>query len=203
LGDGTYAVNFQDANHQDQFVRVNGLLPTMDGTNLAFARLGTSNSIWVPIIEKAWAFFRTGAGTYKSIAYSPVGEDTELGTAFAVNHQLTVHNPLTSSAIDATNYLNTIRDAWLAGQVVEITGPFDNNANPFTNQSATIGADYHNRAHAYMVDKVTLDANNQVVSITLRDPYATSGDGKGYVTLSAATVALCSNEIMTFDPINS
>jgi Ca2+-binding RTX toxin-like protein len=204
LGDGTYAVNFQDANHQDWFVRVNGVLPTVDGTNLAFARLGAESSIWVPIIEKAWAFFRTGVGTYASINYSPVGEDAELGSAFAVNHQLAVHNLLLESyASDAANYLNTIRDAWLAGQVVEITGPYDSAANPWTDQSATIGTDFHNRAHAYMVDQVTLDANNQVVSITIRDPYATSGNGKGYVTISAATVAYCSNEIMTFDPINS
>jgi Ca2+-binding RTX toxin-like protein len=203
LGDGTYAVNFQDANQQNWFVRVNAQLPTTDGTNLAFARLGTGSSIWVPIIENAWAFFRTGAGTYASIAYSPVGEDTELGTAFAVSHQLTVHNILTPYAIDAASYLNTIRDAWLAGKVVEITGPYDNGANPWTDQSATIGSDFHNRAHAYMVDQVTLDGNGNVVSITVRDPYATSGNGKGYVTLSAATVAYCSNEIMTFDPINS
>jgi hypothetical protein len=198
LGDGTYAVNFQNASHQDVFVRVDGRLPSYGGTSLVYAKFGAEQSIWVGIIEKAWTFFRKNAGTYDSIGYSPTTEDDELGTNFGVQH-----SRLLRSDVDGTTYLNAIRDAWLAGKAVEITGPYDSSTNPWTNQSTSPG-DSQNFAHAYMVDHVWTDGQGNVTSIRIRDPYATnrmSGPNQdGYVTLTAATVAYGSCTLWTFSP---
>jgi Ca2+-binding RTX toxin-like protein len=200
LGDGTYVVDFQNELQQDVFIRVNSLLPSPDGTNLAYAGFGKQNSIWVPLIEKAWAYYRTDFGSYASIDYSPVGEGVELGQAFGVTAQLTVHDPNLDPILDGVNYLNAIRDAWLAGKAAVITGPYDNQANPFTDQSGTVLHESRQRAHAYLVDNITLDGNNNVVTVTIRDPYAKSGNGKGYATLSGQTVAYCSNELDVYTP---
>ena len=66
LGDGTYAVRFR-RNNVDSYVRVDGDLPVWNGSYLAYADQSPNGSIWAAIIEKAYAFFRTGAGTYASL----------------------------------------------------------------------------------------------------------------------------------------
>ena len=65
LGDGTYAVRYYN-NGSPVYVRVDGYLP-INGNGLTYAGLGLTNSIWVPIMEKAYAYFREGLNSYDSI----------------------------------------------------------------------------------------------------------------------------------------
>jgi Calpain family cysteine protease len=55
LGDGTYVVEFFN-NGNPEYVREDGVLPTDDGY-LAYAQLGSDNSTWVALTEKAWAYY--------------------------------------------------------------------------------------------------------------------------------------------------
>jgi len=70
LGDGTYAVQFV-RNGTNTFVRVDGDLPSSGpyANGLMYAHPGSSGNIWAPILEKAYAEFRTGSYSYSSIAY--------------------------------------------------------------------------------------------------------------------------------------
>ena len=56
LGDGTYAVRFYN-NGSPVFVRVDGDLWAQNSIP-KYAGLGREGSIWVPIVEKAYCFFR-------------------------------------------------------------------------------------------------------------------------------------------------
>ena len=82
LGDGTYWVQFRKGGN-NVFVRVDAELARLGDINyLPYAKLGAQESMWVAIMEKAYAFFRTGAGTYQSIE---AGWMTEAYTALGLN----------------------------------------------------------------------------------------------------------------------
>jgi hypothetical protein len=51
-----------------EFVRMDGDLWTSNGSSLAYAKLGHQDSLWVPMIEKAWAIARRGESSYASIS---------------------------------------------------------------------------------------------------------------------------------------
>jgi hypothetical protein len=56
LGDGTYAVQFTTGS-TTTYVRVDGDLPT-SAWGVAYAKLGRQGSLWVALVEKAYAFYR-------------------------------------------------------------------------------------------------------------------------------------------------
>ncbi len=64
FGDGTYGVHLGD-----NFYRVDNDLPvaTAGSQTLVYNSLGLGGSMWVPIVEKAYAHYRTGANSYASI----------------------------------------------------------------------------------------------------------------------------------------
>jgi hypothetical protein len=68
FNDGTYGVRLGN-----NFYRVDNELSvwnTASGTtsnNARFAGLGAQNSMWVAVVEKAFASYRTGANTYDSL----------------------------------------------------------------------------------------------------------------------------------------
>jgi hypothetical protein len=67
LGDGTYAVRFYRKG-RETYVRVDAQLPTV-GDHPAYARLGRNGgALWVALVEKAFAQFRTGQNSYASVA---------------------------------------------------------------------------------------------------------------------------------------
>src|SRR5206468_3855473 len=67
LGDGTYAVQFKRAG-VTSFVRVDGDLPTGGWNGLAYAHpLTTGSAIWAPLMEKAYAYFRSAGNTFSSL----------------------------------------------------------------------------------------------------------------------------------------
>ncbi|WP_428939069.1 C2 family cysteine protease [Fontivita pretiosa] len=167
LGDGTFGVHFYK-NGQNVFLRLDADLPAY-GSSPAYAGLGHGDSMWIPILEKAWAFFRKGQGTYASIEGGwPEQTYWALGLSTQVNASTTFNSP--QRMIEAINELLSRGDA----------------VSFVTKQDSTtlVGL------HVYMVSRVWTDASG-TTWLTLRNPWGsdgTGGDGveDGYVTLTAA-----------------
>jgi hypothetical protein len=67
LGDGTYAVGFYSKG-DPVYVRVNNSFSVGGFKGFKFAYPGADGTIWAMVMEKAFAWFRTGANTYNSIS---------------------------------------------------------------------------------------------------------------------------------------
>jgi Ca2+-binding RTX toxin-like protein len=180
LGDGTYAVRFYQ-NGTERFYRVDADLATYQGTTSPYyANFGSGQSIWVPIMEKAFAHFRSGANSYNSLHGGGLDEPfNALGGS-------------PSSVWGTSQYdtLMNIRSALVAGKAVTALTP---STNP-TNGAPAV------RWHVYSVESVQMKTVNipflgnvQVPdTITLRNPWGVDGAGNdgntsdGYVTCTAA-----------------
>ena len=176
LGDGTYAVQFFNGTTA-QFYRVDGDLPAYSGGNPQYQALGHDDALWAAIMEKAFAFRRTGAGTYASIEY---------GGADAFNVLNLAHTNVMGGTAIAT--LSNIKAALDANKAV-IAGT----KNAIPAGCPCVGN------HMYSIESVdlktvsilgtTIDLGS---TITVRNPWHTDGGGNsdgandGYVTLSAA-----------------
>jgi hypothetical protein len=180
LGDGTYAVQFWK-NGQRSFYRVDADLPVYQGTSSPYyAQLGAEGSMWVPIMEKAFTYFRSGANSYQSIWG---GGDDEFR---ALNGQLET----SVTGANASALLSNIQAQLNANKVVIAGTP---NVDP-TNGCPCV------ENHMYTVDHVNFQTMNvpllgQItvpVSITLRNPWGYDGAGSdsntsdGYVTATAS-----------------
>jgi len=67
FGDGTYGVRFFN-NGQEVYLRVDADLPVNSVGSLVYARKGQDGELWVPLAEKAYAYFRYGQNSYASIS---------------------------------------------------------------------------------------------------------------------------------------
>lgn len=168
LGDGTYAVRF-DLGGQADYVRVDAELPTDHSGALAYARLGKQSSLWVALMEKAFAFFRTGEGTYQSIDGGWMHEAfLDLGMT-----------PMDDASFgSATALLDTIGGELSAGEAVT-----------YAVQQAPAGSPLLSD-HAYMVDSVVKDAKGNATGLRLRNPWGTPSAGYLAVTAQQALAAL-------------
>jgi Ca2+-binding RTX toxin-like protein len=168
FGDGTYGVQFVK-NGQDVDYRIDADLPSYSPTQLAYANLGVQNSLWAPLLEKAYAFFRTGAGTYASIQAGWMGD---VATAFGQSSTFGMSSDV--------SMLTTLENAMNAGQSVTV-GTFGTQPGG----SIMVGD------HAYSVEHISDDGAGNV-SITVRNPWGIDGyvcaDGSndGFVTLTLA-----------------
>lgn len=172
LGDGTFAVRFFDPSGE-VYVRVDADLPVTESGSLAYAGLGAEGSIWVPIVEKAYAFYRLGDGQYQSLAGGFSGEIFEdLGIA-----------PVSSFI-------------GLAGE--DILAQFA--AQLGAGQSVVMGTDYSPgdspviTGHAYVVAGVMNDEQGKPIAVRLYNPWGVDGnnvDGAddGFITLTAQQAA--------------
>jgi calpain family cysteine protease len=122
LGDGTYAVQFFNAQNKPIYVRVSDAFPTGSFDGFAFAHPGANNTIWAMVMEKAFCYFRTGANTYSSIesgwmgeAYSDLGVEntffspssfTESSFYAMVSTDLAGNKPITLAAANAPDVVN-------------------------------------------------------------------------------------------------
>jgi Ca2+-binding RTX toxin-like protein len=194
LGDGTYAVDFHK-NGADAFVRVDGDLPTSGG-QLVYAGPGKGNSIWVPIAEKAWAFFRNDQGTYASIEG---GNNPGISWTAALN--LTETDHAVTDYANATAFLKGIQSELAAGKALTLGGPAPLLATtPEIKSPDGSVSTWHRGIHVYMVDHVNTDAKGTPISVTLRNPWGvdggvTPGDANpldGYVTIPADVLFFCS-----------
>jgi fibronectin type 3 domain-containing protein len=165
MGDGTYTVQFI-SNGSPKFIRVSNDISTYGGGNYKFARPGSDGDLWAPIIEKAFAYFRTGANTYSSINGGWMGEAyADLG----VNSTYFM-----MSNTNATTFFNTVSTALNANKEVTLGTP-DSPPN-------LVGD------HAYTLISATMI--NGVASYVVRNPWGVQGDAiensGGYATLTFA-----------------
>jgi hypothetical protein len=150
-------------------VRVDGQLPTWSWGGLAYADSGAQGSIWVGVIEKAYALFRYNAGSYVSI---------EGGWMSEVYRALGRSSTTQWGADSGQELLQ-----WIDGQLRD--GRSVTFATYYDQATATLVG-----GHAYTVDRVEADADGNL-RLVLRNPWgidgaAPSGANDGYVTLTAA-----------------
>ncbi|TWT33725.1 Hemolysin, chromosomal [Posidoniimonas corsicana] len=190
LGDGTYAVRFWDAG-QEVYVRVDAdLWVTGDGA-LRYAKLGQEGSLWVAIVEKAFAFFRRMQGTYASIAS---GDQTLPGQLNLVKSYWTIDDgvdpqdvvdwhaagqpagPLQDAINAGVQELLAWTDSQLQAGYAMYTGARSNVSNYLAiqlddpelegNQST-----YRRGQHIFMIDSVLRDNDDNLTGLRLRNPY--------------------------------
>lgn len=185
LGDGTYAVRFFKSTGQAAYYRVDNELPTLnwqldtDGnavTTSTTARplnagLGANGAMWVALIEKAFAFFRKGAGTYASVDAGWMGDVYDaLGMKSS--------NLFPSKSSDPADLFAKIKALVDAGKSVTI-GTINK-----PGCTAIVGS------HAYWVASIETDADGTPTTVRLRNPWGRDGgtgnDGSndGYITVS-------------------
>jgi hypothetical protein len=167
MGDGTYVVQFKTFN-STTFVRVSNVFSTGPVNGFMFASPGPDGSIWAPVMEKAFADYRTGANTYNSIAS---GWMAEVYSDFGV----TFSNIEVSPAITQTALYNMLSADLNAGDPVTFGTPIS--------PPDLVGD------HAYTLVSISLDSNG-VAHYLVRNPWGVSGDqienSQGYATLTYA-----------------
>lgn len=171
LGDGTYAVQFQE-NRTRYFVRVDADLPVYNWGALAYAGLGRQNCLWVAILEKAYAMFRYGGGSY---AMLDGGWMDEVNSALGFN---SVDSRGINSADELLSWIDRELDA---GRALTLGTYRASSDTPLI------------AGHAYQVDSVVSDASGGLVAVRLRNPWGCDGAGNdgrddGYVTVTAAQI---------------
>lgn len=149
LGDGTYAVRFYQ-NGQSVYYRIDSDLPVSTGSSLAYAKASDTGEIWVPLLEKAYAFFRKGLNSYASLKGGWMNE-----AYVAVTGVSTTNRSAASSDIVAflTSSLN-------AGHAVTVG-------------TKALVAEPIIASHAYVIRSV--DYNNGNSYVTLYNPWGFDG----------------------------
>lgn len=171
LGDGTYAVQFT-RNGVKSFVRVDGDLAAGGWNGLAYVHPGSNGSIWAPIMEKAYAFFRSARNTYASLGGG------WMGTVFSDFGIANLNVTLSTTA--ASTLYSTFGAALNAGRAVTVA----------TNSSIINGAPLVGN-HAYSLIGVNTDGFGNY-TFTVRNPWGTDGAGNddnpydGIIILTAA-----------------
>ena len=177
LGDGTYAVRFEASNGASTFYRVDNDLAVYNAnsTTPAYAGLGVNGSVWVAIVEKAFAFARRNQGSYDSLNTGWMNEGlTAIGL---LKNSQTIWK---DDAASADDFLNKIQARLAAGDVTTVAVYNQNDA------ANLVGG------HAYTVVRIN-KLSNGTRQLVLRNPWAIDGyrvtDGKndGYITLTAAS----------------
>jgi hypothetical protein len=170
--DGTYGVRLGN-----NVYRVDDDLPVVSSssTSPVYAQLGAQNSMWVAIVEKAYALYRTGANSYASIEG---GWSVHVNQAFG---STSAGEKAISSYSNATALANDIYNRWVGFQAVTIG---------FAGGSIAAGAPLIN-SHMYTVISVTRNSSGVVTSIRLYNPWGVDGAGNdgsndGLVTVTPA-----------------
>lgn len=189
LGDGSYAVRFH-RDGAEHYVRVDADLWTTGGAP-RYADLGQDGSLWVPIVEKAYAVFRKQQGTYASIAsgngtldeHLNVGKDSwevddgvdpqDVVDWFAAGKPKgTISLKVNAGALATLSWLKAQRDAGKAVYTGARSGISNTTAIKLDDPSTSGNESTYRRGqHIYMVDHVTTDANGNPTALVLRDPY--------------------------------
>jgi hypothetical protein len=154
------------------YVRVDADLPTYGGGSTpAYAKFGAQGSMWVAVMEKAYAYVRKPEVSYLSL---------DSGWMSEANSILGLSNRSTYYPSSAATLLQSITADLAAGKAVTYA------VGDVTDGAPLIGW------HAYSVEAVNVDANGNPVSLKLRNPWGYDGNGNdgntsdGYVTITAA-----------------
>ena len=154
LGDGTYAVQFK-RNGVTSFVRVDADFPVGPFYGLANASPNNGNgAIWAVVMEKAYAFFRSGQNTYASLNNGWTGAAySDMGVASTTFYS------------SQSNVFATLANALYAGKAVSV----------ITDGVITSGTPLID-SHAYTVLATSTDSGG-TQWITLRNPWGIDGAG--------------------------
>lgn len=163
MGDGTYVVRFFKGS-QAVYVRVSNDLSTGPYGGYEYAHPGSSATIWAPIMEKAFAYFRSGANSYNSVDGGWMGEVySDLGVRSS-NFWLTSTEQ---------SFYRMVSSALAHGLAVTL--------GTYGMAPDLLGS------HAYTLVSASVDQAG-VTSYTVRNPWGASGDAledsRGYATLS-------------------
>jgi hypothetical protein len=180
FGDGTFGVKLGGG-----FYRVDADLPTWGpgSTVPMYADLGRGGSLWVAVVEKAYAHYRTGDDTYASLSGGWMSEAMR-----ALNVPVNGDRWLGSYA-SATALANEVFAVWSTSNAVTV-GLLTVPAGCPCVQS-----------HAYTVAAVNRDAAGNVTSIVLRNPWGWDGAGNdlnpadGLVTLTVDQLFACTGRL--------
>jgi hypothetical protein len=169
LSDGTFLVRFMNGNTAT-YEHLNNELPANSGGNLVYAQLGQSSSMWVPIMEKAFAEYRNGANSYPNIAAGWMSE---------VSYDLGLAATDTFGTSNANSLLALIQSELQAGDAVTIGIDDVPAGSPLIDD------------HAYSVVAVTTDGSGDLTGLEIRNPWGTVGvsgyaSNGGYVTITPA-----------------
>ena len=147
--DGTYGVHLGD-----KFYRVDNELPFINSTDPLYAKLGEENSMWVAVVEKAFAIHDSFLNGAASSSY----DSLEGGNAIDVHQAFGSTNAASKGFglyFSATAMANDIFSHWNNKEAVTIT--FDTPFFPGVFDAVST------------VQSVTRNASGVVTSITLRD----------------------------------
>ena len=163
---GTYTVTFGGAKAAAA-VTVDAELPTLSDGQPAYAQLGGGGSIWVPIVEKAYADYASPkADSYTTISGGWMGDAfTALGLKSAGAF----------SAASAAALATLVQKDLKAGDFVTM-----GTASAVGPKSPLVAG------HAYEIDSVTLDKRGNVTAVTVRNPWGNDVANGGYVTVTPA-----------------
>jgi hypothetical protein len=173
LGDGTFAVQFVRGGSK-VYVRVDADLPAWNTSSLVYAKLGKQGSLWVPIMEKAYAYFRTANVTYASL---------ESGWMSEASSALGIGSHSTYSATSGQALLDLMAAELSEGKAVTYA------AGTIVGGAPLIGF------HAYSVEAVNY-SGGVATTVRLRNPWGVDGTGSdgandGYVTVTASQALAC------------
>lgn len=162
LGDGTYVVQFMKSGVAT-YVRVNNQMPSGPWDGYMYAHPGDSGAIWGAVMEKAYAYFRTGANTYKS-----------LNAGWMEDSYRTLGFKATSFSVfmNESSFYSLMSGDLAAGRAVTL-------ATELTSKMLVGG-------HAYTLVSAAMEGGK--TTYTVRNPWGVSGtsyeSGSGYATLT-------------------
>ena len=162
LGDGTYAVRYYEGSYP-VYVRVSNEVPSGPYGGYGYAHPGELGSVWAPVMEKAFAYFREGENKYASIASGWMSE------AYAALGVASVDFWMGTSESAFFGLMSTALDKGWAVTLATVVNP-----------PSLVGG------HAYTLVRVELV--DGVGRYVVRNPWGVSGtaeeDANGYATLT-------------------
>lgn len=159
--DGTYGVALGG-----RFYRVDNDLAVANSTSNTptYAALGAENSMWVAVIEKAFASYRTGANSFASLNGGwSVDVNRAFGSTTAGEREIT-------SFANATALANEIAARWNSYQSVTV-GVLSGRWAGATNGVPLV------MQHMYSVASIIKNSAGAVTGIVLRNPWGFDGAG--------------------------
>lgn len=177
FGDGTFGVALGG-----NFYRVDADLPVYSAASgtPVYAGFGAGNSMWVPIVEKAYAHYRRGQNSYASLNG---GLGIEVNQAFG---STTAGGKMLNQYTNATTLANDLYARWTNHEAVTIGFYTAPGGVPIIT------------SHMYTLVGVTRNAAGVVTAVKVRNPWGVDGIGNdgntadGIVTLTPDQLFKCS-----------